>query len=291
MTPSQRILAITGMHRSGTSLAASWLERCGLDLGDEYFEPTYGNPRGHFEDLLFVGFHKQVLTRQGVKFVIEPGKELNVSAEETREVYAMLREMGGRPQWGWKDPRTSLFLDFWRARLLQLRVLALYRPFNSVVYSLMRRDLLQPAGPLKKALLPLWHHPANRLLANRYLGTWMRYNSALLRHAEQYPEEVLLVRADGLAADSPAIFEHLINNWGFHLSPVSITSVLVPEEFKQDIPTIQYNNKLHQEAERIWQQLEAYRFIGPQSSIKFPVSVNPSISVGISGISPGSSGQ
>ena len=267
MTSNQRILAITGMHRSGTSLVASWLERCGLDLGDEYFEATYGNPRGHFEDLIFVDFHKQILKRQGLDFVIAPGKELNVSAQETREAYAMLRERGGRPQWGWKDPRTSLFLDFWRARLLQLRVLGLYRPYNAVVYSLMRRDLKQPAGSFKKVFLPIWHQHGNRILANRYLGTWVRYNEALIHHAEQYPAEILLMRSDQLEAHALQIFGHLTSVWGFHLSSEPIQSVYEPHEFQKEIPEISYNKKLRMRAESVWEKMEKLRH---DSSLNYP---------------------
>lgn len=238
---------------------ASWLERCGLDLGDEYFEATYGNPRGHFEDLVFVGFHKQILKRQGIDFVISPEKALTVDPQETREAYAMLRERGGRPQWGWKDPRTALFLDFWRARLLQLRVLGLYRPYNSVVFSLMRRDLKQPAGPIKKALLPLWHQPANRLLANRYLGTWIRYNEALLRHVEQYPDEILLVRSDELPETAASVHSHMRNRWGFHLDDVSFSEVYKSGELQADIPEIGYAKKVRQRAQTVWESLENAR--------------------------------
>jgi hypothetical protein len=282
MTPSQRILAITGMHRSGTSLAASWLERCGMDLGDEYFEATYGNPRGHFEDLVFVGFHKQVLGRQGINFVIEPERELNVSAQETREAYSLLRERGGRPQWGWKDPRTSLFLDFWRARLLQLRVLGLYRPYNAVVHSLMRRDLRQPAVGLKKALLPYWHHPANRLLANRYLGTWIRHNQALLRHAEQYPDEIVLLRAEDLESKDAAMLHFLAQKWGFHLTPVPIQSVMAEGELHKDLPDIRFSKKLRAQADEVWLALERYRFHGSSSQASSSGTETPSGS-GLSG--------
>jgi len=289
MTPPQRILAITGMHRSGTSLAASWLERCGMDLGDEYFEATYGNPRGHFEDLVFVGFHKQILARQGVDFVIAPDRELNVSAQETREAYTLLRERGGRPQWGWKDPRTSLFLDFWRARLLQLRVVGLYRPYNAVVHSLMRRDLKQPAAGLKKALLPYWHHPANRLLANRYLGTWIRYNQALIVHAEQYPTEIVLLRAADLETQDAALQAFLSQEWGFHLTPVPIQSVLAPEELHHEIPDIGFSKKLRHQADQVWEQLENRRFVaGGQPSHAADADGQPS--PGITGTHSGSLG-
>ncbi len=248
------------MHRSGTSLVASWLERCGLDLGDEYFEATYGNPRGHFEDLLFVDFHKRILARQGLDFVLAPDTSIQVSPQDTREAYTLLRERSGRPQWGWKDPRTTLFLEFWRARLLQLRVLGMYRPYNSVVWSLMRRDLRQNAGPIKKMLLPYWHHPRNRYLANRYLATWIRYNQALLEHAREHPAEVLLARADRMEADAAALHTQLRQRWGFHLQSVPLSEVWAREELQREEPLIRYQKKLLDQADRVWEQLEALRF-------------------------------
>jgi hypothetical protein len=42
--------------------------------------------------------------------------------------------------WGWKEPRATLFLDFWRATLPDLKFLALYRHYAQVVDSLLRRE-------------------------------------------------------------------------------------------------------------------------------------------------------
>ena len=47
-------IIIAGMHRSGTSLAASLLQSAGLDVGERLMEGNWSNPRGHFEDLDFV---------------------------------------------------------------------------------------------------------------------------------------------------------------------------------------------------------------------------------------------
>ena len=256
---SGRMLLITGMHRSGTSLVAGWLHACGMDLGEDFYEPTYGNPLGHFEDLDFVGFHKRALERQGLDFVLTPDQVITTTIEDTKDAYALLREKPGRQQWGWKDPRSALFLDFWRARLANVRVLGLYRPFSTVVDSLMRRDLLQPASAWKKSLLPVWHSPKNRWLTKRYLGTWIRYNEALLAFADAYPDDVVLVRTDAVLQDEASLRAKLTGAWDFHLDNKSIATVYDTASLNVEVPDVRFPKKLAERARVIFEQLEAHR--------------------------------
>ncbi len=60
------ILIIIGMHRSGTSLTASLLQSAGLHIGRNLMGPSEGNVKGHFENLDFFEFHRQVLRSQGI---------------------------------------------------------------------------------------------------------------------------------------------------------------------------------------------------------------------------------
>lgn len=55
-SPPAPVLVITGMHRSGTSFAASLLHDAGLYLGGRMLAPHASNPLGHFEDLEFYEF-------------------------------------------------------------------------------------------------------------------------------------------------------------------------------------------------------------------------------------------
>ena len=62
MKSMNKIICITGMHRSGTSLTASWLEHCGLMVHDgNFYGPDTGNPKGHFEDKEFVDLHASAI--------------------------------------------------------------------------------------------------------------------------------------------------------------------------------------------------------------------------------------
>ena len=54
------VLIITGIHRSGTSLTAAFLQKIGLDLGNNLLKGNYWNPKGYFEDIDFVEFQRTV---------------------------------------------------------------------------------------------------------------------------------------------------------------------------------------------------------------------------------------
>ncbi|XHR95888.1 hypothetical protein ACFJIV_04105 [Mucilaginibacter sp. UC70_90] len=57
----KRVLIITGMHRSGTSLITQWLSKCGLQTGEKLVPGGYGNVEGHFEDIEFLKMHEEIL--------------------------------------------------------------------------------------------------------------------------------------------------------------------------------------------------------------------------------------
>src|SRR5215813_4067818 len=126
------------MHRSGTSLIASWLSALGVDLGQELLPPDKDNPRGYFEDLGFLEFQRRLLSecclphdgghpdwgwteseqlsRETLKGLIPAARSLVVSRTE-----------GPPGLWGWKDPRTTLLLDFWDTLLDGAYYIFVYR--------------------------------------------------------------------------------------------------------------------------------------------------------------------
>ena len=54
-------LIVTGMHRSGTSLTASFLQTLGVNVGDRLYEADRANQKGYFEDVDFLEFQRHVL--------------------------------------------------------------------------------------------------------------------------------------------------------------------------------------------------------------------------------------
>lgn len=134
-------LIIIGMHRSGTSLVASILHSAGLDVGKQLMSAHESiNAKGFYENLDFVNFHEQVLESLGEsRFGWTTKTGLPVPPEQARKVDELLARNARETAWGWKDPRTTLFLDYWAARLPKASFVFIHRPPWEVVDSLFRR--------------------------------------------------------------------------------------------------------------------------------------------------------
>ena len=136
-------LAVCGMHRSGTSLTASILQAAGLCMGDTLLGPGPGNPAGHFEDVDFLQLHIRALRAQGLG---DEGYATNVRPElpptlerGALDLVAARAAAAGDGAWGWKQPRTVLFLDFWARLLPAARFAFVFRNPWDVADSLFRR--------------------------------------------------------------------------------------------------------------------------------------------------------
>lgn len=166
-------LVVAGMHRSGTSLVASLVAGAGVSMGTRLLAAGRGNARGHFEDLDFQELHQKALRANGLHGdgIVPTGQPDVPEALEprARELVAA-RRATGKP-WGWKDPRTLLFLDFWSDVAPEASWLLVFRSPWEVADSLYRRlDETTTSEPL--LAIHAWMH-ANRLLldfARRHPG-------------------------------------------------------------------------------------------------------------------------
>jgi hypothetical protein len=180
-----RPLIMAGMHRSGTSYVASVLKAAGVAVGERLFGPTFANVRGHFEDLDFTALHIRMLQALGVPtsgwvVVNQP----NVERRFEREAIELVAARAHLDAWGWKDPRNTLFLDFWLRLVPEAHFLFVYRSPWEVVDSLFRR------GDFDITIDPL-------------LGVraWVDHNARILRFRGEHPGRSLLVNAQSVAAD------------------------------------------------------------------------------------------
>jgi GT2 family glycosyltransferase len=207
---------ITGMHRSGTSLVASWLAAAGVDLGGRLLAADAANPTGYFEDLSFLDLDRRMLlaaTPEGEaghpdwgwteserldrgRFAAFEGAARSLLAGRSEphgdprtgdwlrgapEGAGPQDPMGSVPLWGWKDPRTTLLLDFWGALLPDARYVLLYRfPWEVA-------DSMQRLGAAVFLEHPGW---AYRI--------WAFYNRHLLDFFNYHRERCLLLSADAL---------------------------------------------------------------------------------------------
>src|SRR5579864_6251037 len=54
-------LVVTGMHRSGTSLLASFVRAAGINLGETFYPADGANPLGYFEDLEILEMQRKMM--------------------------------------------------------------------------------------------------------------------------------------------------------------------------------------------------------------------------------------
>ena len=187
--PRGRAVILAGMHRSGTSLAAAVLASAGLNLGDRLLGPHRGNPLGHCEDLGFLEFHRRALRGIGDDpdgFSARAVATLPPDLVARADGLVAERSAAGRP-WGWKDPRTTLFLDFWADRLPDAGFVFVFRNPADVADSLFRRGDWQ-----------FVHEPL------RALSIWHAYNELIVAFAALHPARCVVVEIDDLIADAGA---------------------------------------------------------------------------------------
>jgi peptidoglycan hydrolase CwlO-like protein len=160
-------LIISSMHRSGSSLTASLLQSAGLHIGRQLLGADSVNIKGHFENIDFYEFHRAVLRSQAI---LEDGwtlqEKINVEDRFVEQAKEIVAKNSLSRVWGWKEPRTTLFLDFWSELLPEANFLLIYRSPWEVVDSLYRRGDRtfqdQPEFALK-----VWYH-YNQIISDFY---------------------------------------------------------------------------------------------------------------------------
>lgn len=164
-------VAVVGMHRSGTSYVAGSLESAGLFLGEvSRWNPH--NQRGNREHSRIVALNDAVLSDNGGAWD-DPPPRVEWSGERLREAEQIATELGVRPQWGFKDPRTLLTLSGWREVVPDLRLVGTFRHPTAVIDSLQRRA----------------EFGGTAMDDAQCIRLWLTYNARLLDeyHRERFP--------------------------------------------------------------------------------------------------------
>ena len=254
-------LVVGGMHRSGTSLVASVLQAAGLAIGCEMPAPGLGNPRGHFEDPDFLALHEQMLADSG-ESCFSVGEDFVPTSDEkfVRRGRELIAARSAQPAWGWKDPRTCLFLDFWEALLPEARYLFLYRHPVDVALSLWRRN-----GDLELREDP-W----------RTVRAWEVYNRRLLDFRDRHPERCYLAQVPALSADLCGLVRSLRDRFGIPLDEGAVSAIYAPRELTPQAPTNPSWENLIPGALKLYRELDARADLPAQTDFEPGAGAAPS---------------
>lgn len=235
----QKVLVIVGMHRSGTSLITNWLEKCGLQVGERLELPARSNVDGHFEDIEFKNIHEEVLTSKnlpssGLVEVNDPDLSI-YQQEKLKSIINVKNKL--YEQWGWKDPRTCLFLDTYRQLIPESKYLVIVRDYQSVISSLLKRDFLEIDDKymarrwLSRQVWTVFRRKRRQKRyyeenAEHYLRVWLTYNQEILKAIKNLqPEDYLVLNYNVLEKSDDEVFNFLTTKWSFSLTYINFRQI------------------------------------------------------------------
>jgi hypothetical protein len=200
---------ITGMHRSGTSLVANYLFDAGIYMDTKHLlEADNANIKGYYEDKRIIDWHNKLLLENGrYPFLSKGMRNPKVSEKMKSDLDDILSEYSETRLWGFKDPRTSLFLEFWHHHLHpnDRHYIFLFRDPYAVADSLIRRN-----GDFFKG---------RELLA---LQSWLIYNKNICRFISVHPSnKVSVILIDDFIQNPEDYLSRINKDHGLGLSKTS----------------------------------------------------------------------
>lgn len=269
-----KILIIAGMHRSGTSLISQWLYQCGLNLGNQLLGAGIGNAEGHFEDVDFLKFHEDILMENNLPsngyIVNEIGPLSTYQKHKLKGVIGFKSELS--KQWGWKEPRTCLFLDTYRDLIPEAYYLMIIRDHQATISSMLQRDF---KGIETKYMARGWFSRQVWTFIRRnrrkekfyhsqsafYLQVWIMYNDCLLRSIKKLPSSNYLVTDYSLLHQlDTRVFNHLANRWAFLLDYTAFGKVYNEQLISEVVDIARYvkDRKLVDKAKNLEREIRKY---------------------------------
>lgn len=216
-----KVVCVTGMHRSGTSLLASWLFEQGLKLDSGGFVgSSVGNKKGHFEDEEIMRFQADLIKNARFKskgWVVKRPIQVNGFDEGVQEI---LKKREAMPQWGWKDPRTVLLLNEWNKTIKDLKFVFIWREADGVINSLIKRK--------KKS-----KHPLDQISLINCYKCWVHYNRTILDFYKQNPTDCVLINLDDFLNHDKKVFEFLKDEFELHLIFKPLNSLVENSMFSE----------------------------------------------------------
>lgn len=262
-------LVILGYHRSGTSAATQHLSANGLFIGDDLLGSNSSNPYGHFEDRVFIGIHERILRENGKQW-LAPEPFVPVVTPQVMKVVqqAVAARDARHAHWGFKDPRSCLFIDLWRTVLSDPRFVVCIRHYKACIDSIVRRAMQAVrTTPERNVALISMRQAADE---ERVARSWIAHMLPLLRLMRRHPDIVQAVNI-GTLDGSASLAGDLSDRFGVPLARGALSETFdarvyrAEREVQTHLPA-----EIEALAERVWLALgEAVTALG-QHALRDP---------------------
>ncbi|MCI5178816.1 MAG: hypothetical protein D3911_05735 [Candidatus Electrothrix sp. AW3_4] len=224
---------------------SAYLQYCGLDIGKKLIGPKRGNIKGHFEDELFVRFHKDVLKKNKQHMFLP--EEIGFDEKDKSNARQLIDSQDKTSLWGWKDPRTIIFLYDWEAILGEkAKYIFIYRPPDQVVDSLLRRntDLILRFNPFIAA------------------KSWLLYNQRIVNFCRETGRNFALFNFDDILKEPRHLVYFINKDELYQINEKKIEEIYDSNLFKKNIGL--WRSKLvniiyRKQFNSLWSQLEGLR--------------------------------
>lgn len=271
-----RIIAVLGMHRSGTSAMARGLKALGVELGENLMPAVEGNnDKGFWEDMDFYKFNVRLMAKAGNSWdrlsLIDVERLIReeYSAERYEAAGLIERKMGDAKLFGFKDPRTSVLLPFWRCIFEDLGI--------DDNYLIALRNPLEVAESLKKR---------DKLHFNHSLMLWLKYTYSAVQHSEG--RKRICVSYQSLINDPAPQLNRIATAFGL---PMPSRNSPEYSEYAEEFltPSLRHNRISANELARyttipkvipqLYTQLSDWSDAGPDEDISIPAKLKSQIDI------------
>lgn len=252
-------VVVAGMHRSGTSLVASLVGAAGVWMGDRLLAADRNNRHGYAEDIDFLDLDRDIL---GATTPADDGghpdwgwTEHDRRSREGLDAFAaradalVARRVQDGRRWGWKDPRTTLLLDFWHARLDDPSYVLVYRSPWDVA------DSMQRLGADVFARNPGYG-----------FAIWASYNRHLLDFHRRHGARSVLVGVEAVVQDPAAFGALLRDRVGVVAADEDLRALVDDRSLRStpaDDPLAGLVDAVHPEVTRLLRELDAAADLSP----------------------------
>ena len=191
------IYVILGMHKSGTTLLAQMLHHSGINMGEHDTNVSYdlGNK---YERESSLKLNMDILGHSSDRFIDQPApKQLVLSQAHRQQMRDIIQQCNADyPNWGFKDPRSTLLYPLWADELPPHKIIAIYRT-PSEMWPRFRYDGWRYA----------YTNPQN---AWNCVNRWSEHNLRLVQDLQQSHMPFIMLNYRDLMS-TPAEFDRLQN--------------------------------------------------------------------------------